>query len=84
MTIPALLFAFVIALLIGALFHAIRGGGAGRLFINFGFSILGFALGHVSGMWFELSLYQFGVLELGLGILGSVLFLIAGAWLVRS
>ena len=84
MTLPALLFAFLIALLIGALFHAIRGGGGWRLLLNLGVSVLGFALGQVIGIWFGIALFKFGALDLGLGFLGSVLLLIAGAWLVRS
>lgn len=83
-TVPSILFGLVVALLAGALFHALRGGSGWRLLLNFGLSILGFALGQVTGMWFSITLYKFGVLDLGMGILGSILFLAAGAWLVRQ
>lgn len=84
MTLPSLLLALLIALLAGALFHAFRGGSGGRLLLNFGLSVLGFALAQAAGMWFGIGVYQVGVLDIGLGLGGSVLFLAAGEWLFPS
>ena len=51
MTIPSLLFAFLIASLYGALYHLIRGGGLGRLLLFLIFGWAGFAIGHLVGIW---------------------------------
>ena len=51
MTVPALLFAILVALLYGALYHFVRGGGFGRLILFFILSMIGFALGHLVGLW---------------------------------
>lgn len=82
-TIPSILFGLVVALLAGALFHAVRGGSGWRLLLNFGLSIFGFALGQAAGMWLGFTLYAFGVLDVGLGVIGSLVFLGVGAWLIR-
>lgn len=84
MTVPSILFGLVVALLAGALFHALRGGSGGRLLLNFGLSVFGFVLGQAAGMWFGVSVYGVGVLDIGLGLVGSVLLLVAGEWLFRS
>lgn len=83
MTIPSLLFALLIALLLGALFHLIRDGGAGHLFIYLMMSILGFIFGHVVGAWRGWFLFQVGPLNLGMEITGAILFLVLGDWLIH-
>ena len=83
MTLPGVLFGLVVALLAGALFHAVRGGGGWRLLLHFGLSVLGFALGQVVGFWFGLALFIFGTLDIGLGVVGSLLLLGVGDWLSR-
>ena len=83
MTLPSLLFGLVIALLVGALFHTLRGGNGWRLLLYFGLSAAGFALAHWLGTIFNLSLYKFGALDVGLGTLGSIILLVIGDWLSR-
>jgi uncharacterized membrane protein YgaE (UPF0421/DUF939 family) len=83
MTIPSLLFGLIIALLIGALFHTIRGGNGWRLLTYILISCLGFFLTNWFGKSLGWSLYPFGVLDAGLGVVGSVIFLIIGDWLTR-
>lgn len=83
LTLPTIIFGLVVALLLGALYHAIRGGSGWRLVFYFGLSILGFALGHFLSAWQSWNLFMIGSLDLGMGILGSVLFLIGGEWLSR-
>ncbi len=83
MTLPNLLLALVIALLYGALYHLIRGGTAWRLPLYFGLSILGFAAGHLIGLWRGWIFIPLGSLNLGLSSLGSILILILGDWLTR-
>ncbi len=83
MTLPALLFALLIALLYGALYHLIRGGSFWRLLLYFGLSIAGFAIGYLIGLWRGWILLPLGSLNLGLSSLGSILVLIIGDWLSR-
>ena len=51
MTLPTIIFGLVVAMLYGALYHFIRGGGGWRLLLFFGLSILRLALGQLIGMW---------------------------------
>ena len=83
MTIPTLIFAFLIASLLGALYHMIRGGGPGRLFLNLLLSWIGFALGHFIGIWRGWSLFSLGGLDLGLSIPGSLILLVGVDWINR-
>jgi uncharacterized membrane protein YeaQ/YmgE (transglycosylase-associated protein family) len=81
MTLPALLFGLIVALLIGALYHSVRGGGGGRLLAFLIISVVGFALGQTPAFFFEFVLYKFGWLDIGLGIFGSILLLVLSDWL---
>ncbi|MEW6028627.1 MAG: hypothetical protein AB1564_00355 [Chloroflexota bacterium] len=81
MTVPTLLFALLLALLIGALFHLWRGGGGGKLLLYLVLSVLGFAAGHFLAVWRGWSLLRVGSLEAGVAGLGSLLFLAVGEWL---
>ena len=83
MTIPSILFALVFALLIGALFHAVRGGSGWRLLLHFGLGILGFALGQGVAYFFGFTLFVLGTIDIGLGVIGSLLILALGSWLIR-
>jgi len=83
MTIPMLLFALLIALLCGALFHILRGGSGWRLLLYFGLSVLGFAVGQGISIWRGWHLLMFGALDIGMGVIGSLLFLALGDWLSR-
>ena len=83
MTIPSLLFALLIALLLGALYHLIRGGDAAHLFTYLVMSVLGFAAGHFVGLWRGWVLFQFGPLNLGPEIVGALVFLALGDWLIH-
>ena len=83
MTIPSLIFAFLIASLLGALYHLIRGGGPGRLFLYLLLSWAGFALGHLVSTWQEWLLLPMGQLNLGMSTFGSLLLLVGGDWVSR-
>lgn len=83
MTFPALLFALVVALFYGAVYHLIRNGGFWRLMLYFCLSLFGFVAGHLIGLWREWMFLPLGALNLGLSSLGSVLVLIMGDWLSR-
>lgn len=83
MTLPTLLFALLIALFYGALYHLIRGGGFWRLFLYFTLSIFGFVIGHLIGLWREWTFIPLGGLNLGLSSVGSIVLLLVGDWLSR-
>ena len=83
MTLPGILFSLVIAFLAGALYHMVRGGSGWRLLLCLALSTLGFALGQVADMWFGITLFKFGALDIGSGSIGSLLTLILGDWLSR-
>jgi len=83
MTLPTLLFALLIALLIGALYHLVRGGGFWRLILYLALSCVGFALGQLVGFWRGWILIPLGSLDLGLSFIGSLLVLLIGDWLSR-
>jgi hypothetical protein len=83
MTLPTLLFALVIALFYGAVYHLIRNGGFWRLLLYFCLSIAGFVAGHLIGIWREWTFLPLGALNFGLSSLGSVMVLLVGDWLSR-
>jgi hypothetical protein len=84
MTLPTFLFALLIALLYGALYHLIRGGNGWRLLLYFGLSILGFFIGQWIGAWRGWNFLMLGSLNLGFGTFGSLLFLMVGEWLSQT
>ena len=83
MTLPTILFALIVALLYGALYHLLRGGGFWRLFFYLGLSVLGFAIGHLIGLWRGWTFASLGSLNVGMSSVGSFVILIIGDWLSR-
>jgi len=83
MTVPTLLFALIIALLYGSLYHLLRGGSFWRIVLYLGLSILGFAVGHLVGLWRGWIFMPMGPLNLGMSSLGSLVILLVGDWLSR-
>jgi hypothetical protein len=83
MTFPTLLFAVMIALLFGALFHIFRSGNGWRLLYDLSLSLLGFGVGEWIHFWRGWNLFMFGALDLGMGVLGCLVFLGIGDWLSR-
>ena len=88
MTLPTLLLALLISILCGALYHFVRGGeessSGWRLLLYFGASTLGFAVGQWVSVWQGWTLFKFGSLDIGMGLLGSLLLLALGEWLSRT
>lgn len=81
MTLPTILLGLLIALLYGAVYHLIRGGSFWRLLLYLGLSVLGFAAGHILGLWRGWTLIPLGSLNLGLSSIGSLVILVIGDWL---
>jgi len=83
MTIPTLVFALVIALLYGSLYHLLRGGSFWRLVMYLMLSVIGFTIGHLVGLWQGWIFMPLGSLNLGMSTLGSLAILLLGDWLNR-
>ena len=81
MNAPTLLFGFLISTLYGALFHLIRGGGAGRLLLYLVLGWLGFWTGQYLASLLSWGFVTIGTLHLGTATAFSALFLFAGYWL---
>lgn len=83
MSIPSFLLAFLVATLLGALYHLWRGGGPKRIFFYLILAWLGFFGGHFFALWRGWFLLPIGTLKFGFGILSVLIFLFVGDWLGR-
>jgi len=83
MTLPSSLFALLIALFYGALYHLFRGGGFWRLMLYLGLSVIGFTAGYFLGLWQGWIFLPLGAIDLGSSSAGSLVILIIGDWLSR-
>jgi hypothetical protein len=83
MTLPTLLFAFLVALFYGVVYHLIRDGGFWRLILYVVLSVAGFAVGHFVGLWRGWVFVPIGSLNIGMSSVGSLLILVFGDWLSR-
>ena len=83
MSIPTLLVALLIALLYGALYHLVRGGGVGQLLLYLGLSAVGFGVGHIISLWLRWDFIPIGQINLGLSSVASLIILVIGDWLSR-
>jgi len=76
MTVPVILFGLIIAAFVGGVFHLLRGGDGWRLLLDMALSMIGFALGQWLDDYSGLTLFTFGALEIGVGVILSILFLL--------
>lgn len=81
MTFPAIVFSFFMALLLGSLLHLWRGGSPTRLLLYLVLSLLGFFGGQFLGNTLSIRFFVVGTVNLGTGILGSLVLLGLGYWL---
>ncbi len=81
MTLPSILIGVLVGLLVGALFHLGFDGGGGRLLLYLLLSLCGFFAGHLIGSAVGWQFLPLGPLDMGMAILGSLLFLGIGHWL---
>ena len=81
MTAPALFYSFLLATFLGSAFHLWKGGGGGRFVFMLILSWTGFTLGHLLGSSSQFQFFLIGPISGGFGVLGSLLFLIAGNWI---
>jgi hypothetical protein len=81
MTLPALIFGFLLASLYGAIFHMFLGGGMGRLVLFLILGWLGFLTGQILASNLGWTFDQVGTIHLGTASLTSFIFLAVGNWL---
>lgn len=83
MTLPTLIFGFLLSTLYGAVFHLWRGGNTGRMILYLALGWAGFWIGHFAGDQLGWTFGRLGALNVGFATLLSAFFLIAGHWLSR-
>ena len=81
MTFPAIIFSFFVAVLFGSLLHLWRGGNLFRFLLYLVLSVVGFFCGHYLAEALSIRFFQLGTINLGFGILGSLVLLGLGYWL---
>lgn len=81
MTLPALIFAFLIATFYGLGFHLWRGGRPGRLVLYTLLSWIGFAAGQMLADWMGWAFGSIGPVHIGIASIGSFLCMALGYWL---
>ena len=78
MTVPAFVYSFLLATLLGSIFHFRKGGGGRKLLLALILSWAGFYLGHILGASWELEFLMIGPVYAGFGVLGSMFLLLTG------
>ena len=81
MTLPALLFGFLVSTLMGAVFHLWKDGGLGRLLLYVILAWVGFWGGHILANVLGWTFGSLGPLRLVMAILVGAVTLYAGYWL---
>ncbi|HQJ32436.1 MAG TPA: hypothetical protein PLO13_03690 [Anaerolineaceae bacterium] len=83
MNVATYIFGWVMATLLGAVFHLWKDGGFWKLVIYIVLSWIGFFLGHLIAKSAGFNFMNVGSLYLGGGIIGSIIILFAGHWFSR-
>jgi hypothetical protein len=83
MTFPAIVFSFFVATLLASLVHLWRGGGLLKLVWYLIVSWAGFFGGHWLAESLSIKFVDVGTIHLGMGLLGSIIFLAIGYWLAQ-
>lgn len=76
---PMIIPTILAGLLLGALYHLLWGGGAAQLALRLLFGVAGFWVAQLAG----LGIWMLGGLDVGSGLLGAMLTLLAGDWLTQ-
>jgi hypothetical protein len=78
MPLPTILFGIVLSTLYGSIFHYLRGGSTGKLFILLVLAWAGFWAGDSLGWYLGWTFWSMGMLNAGMGTVGSVVLLLLG------
>ena len=81
--LPGILLAIFTSTLIGLGGHLWRGGSLFRMIASIVFSWVGFFLGQLVGSKWQSSFFVVGWLQMGWGIIFSIIAVIVGAWLMN-
>lgn len=81
---PTVTFAFILATILGALFHLIVGGDARRLALFLLSGWIGFSLGHVLGGILGIDILPIGSLHIVTAGFGAVVALVVARFLTAS
>ncbi len=81
---PYIIFGFILATLYGAAFHLMLGGDARRLALFLLAGWLGFTLGHIFGVLFDINVINIGSLKMFSATLGAWLALLAARFLTTT
>ncbi len=73
---PFFVFGFVLATLIGALFHLFVGGDARKLALYLLAAWAGFGLGHLFGAMFDINIFNIGPLRVIAAVVGAIIALL--------
>lgn len=84
MLTPTTTFAFIVATMFGAAFHLVLGGDARRLALFLLAGWLGFGLGHLLGVLFQIDLFRIGTLRIIPAVLGATVALFVASMLTSS
>ncbi len=81
---PTVTFAFILATLFGAIFHLFMGGDVRRLALFLLAGWIGFSLGHVLGVVFEINIMNIGPLRIVAASIGAIVALIVARFLTAN
>lgn len=81
---PTFTFGFILATLLGSLFHLIVGGDIRRLALYLISAWVGFAVGHLAGMLFGIDTFNIGTLRALPAVMGGLIALISAYSLAAS
>ena len=81
---PTATFGFILATLYGASFHFLVGGNARRFALFLLAAWIGFTLGHMLGVMFEINVFNIGTMRVVTATTGALIALIAAHFLTRT
>ena len=83
MTFPAIIFSIIISSLYASVYHFMKGGNLFTLIIYIIVSVGGFFGGQYLADLLEISFFQLGTINFGVGSLCSLTLLFIGGWISR-
>ena len=81
MTIQAVLLGIIAPIFFGAVFHLWRGGATWRLGLYIALAMVVFWVGHLVGTRLGWEFLKVGSLQMGIGTISAILFMLLGHWL---
>lgn len=79
MTIPSIFFGWLLASILGLVFHLVRGGRLARLFLYLLTAWIAFFAGHIVGEWLDWHLARIGPLNIFSAVMATIVGLFAAS-----